>query len=223
MAEHKYNGRSSGRRPNGRQSRRPQDRGRYSKNKRFDKQKPKAKPSLWQRIISFFGLLKGKKSSTAAPTTGKTPKVNTRVVKSTEKTSASAKRAPKLPKDSSRLYIGNLSYEATESDIEDLFKGIGDVRSVEIIYNPHTHKSKGYGFVEMRMLDDATRAVEVLHDQPFMGRNLTVGAANERVETMRGEEGDSSSSDSAGKDPGDSEMRTPVRETVVPLFGESKE
>ncbi|NNJ43044.1 MAG: RNA-binding protein [Akkermansiaceae bacterium] len=81
-----------------------------------------------------------------------------------------------------RLYLGNLSYDATEHDLEDLFKGVGSVRSVEIIYNRQTHRSKGYGFIEMLHVDEAKRAVEVLHDQPFMGRNLVVnGATNKPV------------------------------------------
>lgn len=79
--------------------------------------------------------------------------------------------------ESTRLYIGNLSYDASESDIEELFKGVGPVRSVEIVYNKHTHKSKGYGFVEMLRIDEAKRAVEVLHDQHFMGRQLIVSGA----------------------------------------------
>ena len=56
------------------------------------------------------------------------------------------------------------------------------MRSVEIIYNPRTYKSKGYAFVEMQMLEDAQRASEVLHGQPFMGRELMVSAASERPE-----------------------------------------
>lgn len=96
-------------------------------------------------------------------------------------------RAPREPRErrepsladveSTRLYIGNLSYDASESDIEELFKGVGPVRRVEIVYNKHTHKSKGYGFVEMLRIDEAKRAVEVLHDQHFMGRQLIVSGA----------------------------------------------
>ena len=59
------------------------------------------------------------------------------------------------PVSNRRLYVGNLSYEATESDLEDVFKGSGEVNSVEIIYNPRTHKSKGYAFVEMKKMEDA--------------------------------------------------------------------
>ena len=86
------------------------------------------------------------------------------------------------PTRNGRLYVGNLSYEATEAELEDLFKGFGNVRSVEIIYNPRTYKSKGYAFVEMQLLEDAQRAAEVLHGQPFMGRELMVSAASERPE-----------------------------------------
>ncbi len=76
-----------------------------------------------------------------------------------------------------RVYVGNLSYDVTESDLEELFKGIGAVRRVEIVYNRSTHRSKGYGFIEMIDIDEAKRTVEVLHDQFFMGRKLTVSGA----------------------------------------------
>ena len=82
--------------------------------------------------------------------------------------------------ESPRVYVGNLSYEVSESDLQDLFKGIGGVRNVEIVYNRSTHRSKGYGFVEMLHMDEAKRAVEVLHDQPFMGRKLTVSGAQSK-------------------------------------------
>ncbi|MFD2256956.1 RNA recognition motif domain-containing protein [Luteolibacter algae] len=76
-----------------------------------------------------------------------------------------------------RVYVGNLSYDVTESDLEELFKGVGPVRRVEIVYNRNTHRSKGYGFIEMLDIDEAKRTVEVLHDQFFMGRKLTVSGA----------------------------------------------
>ncbi|KAB2638599.1 MAG: hypothetical protein DVB25_07395 [Verrucomicrobia bacterium] len=82
--------------------------------------------------------------------------------------------------ESARVYVGNLSYDVSESDLQDLFKGIGGVRNVEIVYNRSTHRSKGYGFVEMLHTDEAKRAVEVLHDQPFMGRKLTVSGAQSK-------------------------------------------
>ncbi|MDB4287286.1 RNA-binding protein [Akkermansiaceae bacterium] len=78
---------------------------------------------------------------------------------------------------SRRLYVGNLSYEAAEHDVEDLFKGVGTVRNIDIVYNRNTHRSKGYGFVTMSQIEESKRAVEVLHDQPFMGRTLIVNVA----------------------------------------------
>jgi hypothetical protein len=92
--------------------------------------------------------------------------------------------------ESSRVYVGNLSYEVTESDLQDLFKGIGGVRNVEIVYNRATHRSKGYGFVEMLNFDEAKRAVEVLHDQPFMGRKLNVSGAKKKGQDEREEKDD---------------------------------
>lgn len=87
--------------------------------------------------------------------------------------------------ESTRVYVGNLSYDVTEQDLQELFKGIGGVRNVEIVYNRSTHRSKGYGFVEMLHMDEAVRAVEVLNDQPFMGRKLTVSGAKSKGQDER--------------------------------------
>jgi len=78
---------------------------------------------------------------------------------------------------SGRLYVGNLSYDATEGDLMDLFKGIGQVQSAEVVSHKRTMRSKGYAFVEMLSIDEARRAVEVLHDKDFMGRQLVVSGA----------------------------------------------
>ncbi|MBC8126873.1 MAG: hypothetical protein H8M99_06985 [Gloeobacteraceae cyanobacterium ES-bin-144] len=78
-----------------------------------------------------------------------------------------------------------MSYDVSEEDLKELFKGIGGVRNVEIVYNRSTHRSKGYGFVEMLHMDEAVRAVEVLHDQPFMGRKLTVSGAKSKGQDER--------------------------------------
>ncbi|MFN4874099.1 MAG: RNA recognition motif domain-containing protein [Akkermansiaceae bacterium] len=91
-----------------------------------------------------------------------------------------------------RVYVGNLSYDTTESDLEELFKGVGAVRRVEIVYNRSTHRSKGYGFIEMLDIDEAKRTVEVLHDQFFMGRKITVsGAKSKDYDDAEKEEGGS--------------------------------
>lgn len=54
------------------------------------------------------------------------------------------------------------------------------MRNVEVVYNRSTHRSKGYGFVEMFQREDAVRCVEVFHDQPFMGRNMIVSGAKSK-------------------------------------------
>jgi RNA recognition motif. (a.k.a. RRM, RBD, or RNP domain) len=92
--------------------------------------------------------------------------------------------------ESARVYVGNLSYDVTEQDLQELFKGIGGVRNVEVVYNRSTHRSKGYGFIEMLHMDEAIRAVEVLHDQHFMGRKLTVSGAKSKGQDEREEKED---------------------------------
>ena len=87
--------------------------------------------------------------------------------------------------ESPRVYVGNLSYDVSEQDLQELFKGVGPVRNVEIVYNRSTHRSKGYGFVEMLHKDEAVRSVEVLHDQPFMGRKLIVSGAKSKGQDER--------------------------------------
>jgi hypothetical protein len=91
---------------------------------------------------------------------------------------------------STRIYLGNLSYDASEDDLKDLFKGVGTVRNVEIVYNRRTHKSKGYGFVDMLNVDEARRSVEVLHDQFFMGRKLVVSGAKTKDHEDEGKDED---------------------------------
>lgn len=88
-----------------------------------------------------------------------------------------SERPDRAEASGTRIYLGNLSYEATEEDLKDLFKGVGTVRNVEIVYNRRTHKSKGYGFVDMLNVDEARRSIEILHDQFFMGRKLVVSGA----------------------------------------------
>lgn len=152
---------------------------------------PKKKPSLLSRILSFFGFGKKNKPEKHYKKNDKgqknTPPQKVRIAKTNNRggnpAAKSRRRATSTPPTrNARLYVGNLSYEATEAELEDLFKGFGNVKSVEVIYNPRTYKSKGYAFVEMQKLEDARKAAEVLHGQPFMGRELMVSAASERPE-----------------------------------------
>ena len=76
-----------------------------------------------------------------------------------------------------RLYVGNLSFDTTETDLAELFNGVGKVVSAEIVTHRQTERSKGFAFVQMTGVDEAKRAVEQLHDKEFMGRKLFLSGA----------------------------------------------
>jgi RNA recognition motif-containing protein len=76
-----------------------------------------------------------------------------------------------------KLYVGNLAYEAAESDLFDLFSKIGAVKNVEVAMDRRTSRSKGFGFVEMESLDTAKLAAEKLNRTDFMGRQIVVSGA----------------------------------------------
>jgi RNA recognition motif-containing protein len=78
---------------------------------------------------------------------------------------------------SPKLYVGNLSFDATESDLFELFNGVGEVRNAEVVSNKYTQKSKGFAFVTMQNVAEAQRAVAELHDKDFMGRKLVVSGS----------------------------------------------
>lgn len=84
-----------------------------------------------------------------------------------------------------RLFVGNLHYRAEEQDLLDLFKGIGPVANVDVVYDGRTYQSKGCGFVEFMKALDARRAVEELHGLPFFGRPLLLGPGAPRGEDPR--------------------------------------
>lgn len=76
-----------------------------------------------------------------------------------------------------RLYVGNLSYDASESDLFELFNGSGRVKNAEVVVNNRTQRSKGFAFVTMMSVDEAKKAVDDLNGKDFMGRPLVVGGA----------------------------------------------
>lgn len=76
-----------------------------------------------------------------------------------------------------RLYVGNLSFDATESDLFELFNGVGQVQNAEVVTYKHNQRSKGFAFVQMLTVDEAQRAVSELHDKEFLGRKLLVSGA----------------------------------------------
>ena len=77
----------------------------------------------------------------------------------------------------SKLYVGNLSYNATGSDLEQLFAQHGTVKSAEVIADRETGRSKGFGFVQMGSDDEAQAAIGALDGQDHDGRSLKVNEA----------------------------------------------
>jgi cold-inducible RNA-binding protein len=78
---------------------------------------------------------------------------------------------------STKLYVGNLPYETSESDLQALFEGAGGVASVNIVRDRATGQARGFAFVEMNDDDGARRAITELDKHDFGGRSLTVNEA----------------------------------------------
>lgn len=73
--------------------------------------------------------------------------------------------------ETSKLYVGNLTYSVTEDQLEELFSQYGDVKSVRVI------ERKGFGFVEMGTVEEAESAKEALNETEFVGRTLRIDEA----------------------------------------------
>jgi cold-inducible RNA-binding protein len=76
-----------------------------------------------------------------------------------------------------KLFVGNLSFNTTTADLEDLFSQVGTVATVNVITDKFTGKSRGFGFVEMADAEEAQRAIERFHGHELQGRALTVNEA----------------------------------------------
>lgn len=207
---------------------------------------PAPKLTFWQKLLKAVGLYteptrppRPERRPDAAPSPKKErePRRNKTRDARTESSPSSKEESPKRDEkrrdrspsrdkrprggdpstvENRRVYVGNLSYDTTESDLEELFKGVGAVRRVEIVYNRKTHRSKGYGFIEMIDIDEAKRTVEVLHDQHFMGRQLTVsGAKSKDYEDAENEEGEQST---ATQEMPPLAPKNPAKEQVLDLL-----
>lgn len=85
-----------------------------------------------------------------------------------------------------KLYVGNLSYTSSEDDLKALFAQAGTVKSVAIIKDRDTGRSKGFGFVEMETAEEAQKAITMFHNYQFQQRTLTVNIARPREERPGG-------------------------------------
>src|SRR5205814_9050714 len=119
---------SSGRRPH-----RSRGGGRHrGNNERFRERQGTAKTqkkTFWQRVAEFFGNGGDKKKTTGLPCNGAQP-------------SRSARKPERIEVTSPRLYVGNLSFDATESDLFELFNGVGHVQNAEVVSYRHNQRSK---------------------------------------------------------------------------------
>ncbi len=76
-----------------------------------------------------------------------------------------------------KLYVGNLSYDVDESQLQEMFSSHGTVSSAQIIMDRDTGRSKGFGFVEMGSSEEAAAAISAMNGQEIGGRALTVNEA----------------------------------------------
>src|SRR6266446_2357971 len=81
-----------------------------------------------------------------------------------------------------RLFVGNLSYQTAENDLQDYFSQAGAVTSVNLMLDKVTGKSRGFAFIEFATSEEASKAVEQFHNKEFQGRALRVNVARPKEE-----------------------------------------
>lgn len=131
--------------------------------------KAPAKKSFWDKVVGFF--------SNGKPPTARVPAPARNGAHTSSKPARSARKPEAVEVTTPRLYVGNLSFEATESDLFELFNGVGQVQNAEVVTYKHNQRSKGFAFVQMNTVAEAQRAVAELHDKEFLGRKLLVSGA----------------------------------------------
>ena len=87
---------------------------------------------------------------------------------------------------STKLYVGNLSYDTTENDLQDLFAPHGTVLGAELIMDKMSGRSRGFGFVTMETKESADAAVAAMNGKNVEGRDLTVNEARPREDRPAG-------------------------------------
>jgi len=160
----------------GRRSRRHR---RGGSRRRFDERaqratsKAPAKKSFWQKITALFGGA----GSTAKPAASQRNGSVTQGRNGVARPARITRKPESIEVTSPRLYVGNLSFNATESDLFELFNGVGQVQNAEVVTYKHNERSKGFAFVQMQSVEEARRAVAELNDKEFLGRKLVVSGA----------------------------------------------
>ena len=151
------------------------------------RREPRKPEGFWDKVKKFFGLApeppkparpsREHRAEREGSREESAPREPREVRERTPRETREARKPEAVEVTTPRLYIGNLSYDAAESDLFELFSGVGTVANVEVITNKHTQRSKGFGFVQMNSISEAKRAVDELHDKEYMGRKLVVSGA----------------------------------------------
>jgi RNA recognition motif-containing protein len=92
----------------------------------------------------------------------------------------------KEPFVAKKLYVGNLSYEVSDNDLQNMFEPHGTVQSAQVIMDRDAGRSKGFGFVEMNSDEEAQAAIAALNGKESNGRALTVNEARPREDRSGG-------------------------------------
>jgi RNA recognition motif-containing protein len=87
------------------------------------------------------------------------------------------------------LYLGNLSRDATESDLRQLFEPFGKIDALRVVKDKFSGVSKGFGFIEMPVKEEAEAAIKALHRQPFKGQSMDITEARPHEQGKRGHGG----------------------------------
>jgi len=88
-----------------------------------------------------------------------------------------------------KLYVGNLPYSTSEDELQAMFAGAGPVKSVTVVRDRDTGRSRGFAFVEMETQADAQKAISMMNGKDLEGRPLTVNLARPREERPGGRSG----------------------------------
>jgi cold-inducible RNA-binding protein len=85
-----------------------------------------------------------------------------------------------VSKLATKLYVGNLNYDVNDEQLGELFAQAGNVVSAKVITDRYSGRSKGFGFVEMGSEEESKKAIEMLNEKDFQGRNIIVNEARPR-------------------------------------------
>lgn len=139
--------------------------------------KAPAKQTFWQKITAFFSPNGNPPTSTPVRPAERSQRNGSARPAEQQQPPRGSRKPESIEVTTPRLYVGNLSFEASESDLFELFNGVGAVQNAEVVTYKHNQRSKGFAFVQMLTVEEAQRAVTELHDKDFLGRKLVVSGA----------------------------------------------